>query len=94
MAVSGTGPQIYAENIGVGSDLSPREMMMPSGSVDSVSLRSFFTVLSVVFATPWRAANESSACAKLDALRIVLAFKDLRIDGRRYACEVSQNDTA
>ena len=41
-AASGTGPQIYAEKTGVGSVLSPLEMMMPSGSDDSVSLRSFF----------------------------------------------------
>ena len=41
-AASGTGPQIYAENMGVGSVLSPLEMMMPRGSDDSVSLRSFF----------------------------------------------------
>ncbi len=39
---SGTGPQMYAENTGVGSVLSPLEMMMPIGSDDSVSLRSFF----------------------------------------------------
>jgi hypothetical protein len=39
---SGTGPQMYAEKTGVGSVLSPLEMMMPMGSDDPVSLRSFF----------------------------------------------------
>jgi hypothetical protein len=54
-AASGTGPQIYAENIGVGSVLSPLEMMMPSGSDDSISLRSFF-INSLTLCLPHRGA--------------------------------------
>jgi hypothetical protein len=46
--VSGTGPQMYAEKTGVGSVLSPLEMMMPIGSADEISLRSFFICLSLV----------------------------------------------
>ena len=33
---------MYAEKSGVGSVLSPLEMMMPRGSDDAISLRSFF----------------------------------------------------
>ncbi len=33
---------MYAEKSGVGSVLSPLEMMMPTGSDDAISLRSFF----------------------------------------------------
>lgn len=33
---------MYAEKSGVGSVLSPLEMMMPRGSDDTISLRSFF----------------------------------------------------
>jgi len=33
---------MYAEKNGVGSVLSPLEMMMPRGSDDAISLRSFF----------------------------------------------------
>ena len=33
---------MYAENSGVGSVLSPLEMMIPRGSDDAISLRSFF----------------------------------------------------
>ena len=32
LAASGAGPQIYAENVGVGSSREPREMMIPIGS--------------------------------------------------------------
>ena len=38
---------MYAEKTGVGSVLSPREMMMPRGSDELVSLRSFFITLSL-----------------------------------------------
>jgi hypothetical protein len=48
---SGTGPQMYAEKTGVGSVLSPLEMMIPSGSADAISLRSFFIGFSLVVAT-------------------------------------------
>jgi len=33
---------MYAEKSGVGSVLSPLEMMIPRGSDDTISLRSFF----------------------------------------------------
>jgi hypothetical protein len=33
---------MYAEKSGVGSVLSPLEMMIPRGSEDTISLRSFF----------------------------------------------------
>ena len=33
---------MYAEKSGVGSVLSPLEMMIPRGSDDAISLRSFF----------------------------------------------------
>ena len=46
-SVSGTGPQMYAEKTGMGSVLSPREMMIPRGSVGMLSLRSFFMTLSL-----------------------------------------------
>jgi len=49
-SASGTGPQMYAEKSGVGSVLSPLEMMMPRGSDDTISLRSFFILtLSIGF---------------------------------------------
>ena len=38
---------MYAEKTGVGSVLSPRDMMIPSGSDGVVSLRSFFIALSL-----------------------------------------------
>ena len=38
---------MYAEKTGVGSVLSPLEMMMPRGSDDAISLRSFFILLSL-----------------------------------------------
>ena len=38
---------MYAAKTGVGSVLSPREMTMPSGSVELISLRSFFIDLSL-----------------------------------------------
>jgi hypothetical protein len=44
-SASGTGPQMYAEKNGVGSVLSPLEMMMPRGSDDAISLRSFFILI-------------------------------------------------
>jgi hypothetical protein len=44
---SGTGPQMYAEKIGVGSLVSPLEMMIPRGSEGAISLRSFFILLSL-----------------------------------------------
>jgi len=57
--------------MGVGSVLSPLEMMMPSGSDDSVSLRSFFIDCLTLSFVHWcalvRAALESSARATLDA---------------------------
>jgi hypothetical protein len=46
---------MYAEKTGVGSVLSPREMMIPIGSDEFVSLRSFFMARSLVIATPWLA---------------------------------------
>ncbi len=38
---------MYAEKTGVGSVLSPREMTIPSGSDELISLRSFFINLSL-----------------------------------------------
>jgi hypothetical protein len=38
---------MYAEKTGVGSVLSPRDMMIPIGSDWVVSLRSFFITLSL-----------------------------------------------
>jgi hypothetical protein len=46
---------MYAEKTGVGSVLSPREMIIPIGSDEVVSLRSFFMACSLVIATPWLA---------------------------------------
>jgi hypothetical protein len=39
---SGAGPQIYAENVGIGSSREPREMMMPIGSVEMGWIYGFF----------------------------------------------------
>ena len=39
---SGAGAQMYAEKTGVGSRVSPWEMMMPIGSFDVFALESFF----------------------------------------------------
>lgn len=63
---SGTGPQMYAEKTGVGSVLSPLEMMMPSGSADAISLRSFFISLSLVGATRVARLSQGSRRTTLD----------------------------
>ena len=57
---SGAGPQIYAEKTGVGSVLSPREIMIPNGSVKPISLRSFF-ILALTLGSPFRGAGVSKA---------------------------------
>lgn len=44
---SGAGPQIYAEKIGRASLRSPRDMMIPIGSSDSVISRTFFILFSL-----------------------------------------------
>src|SRR5438128_8933341 len=44
-SASGAGAHIYAAKTGVGSVLSPREMTIPIGSGEFVSLRSFFITL-------------------------------------------------
>ena len=70
---------MYAEKTGVGSVLSPLEMMMPIGSDESVSLRSFF-----ILTLSWMDAFGriiGTPHAALDARRKSLLTNDLRIDG-------------
>ena len=79
----------------MGSVLSPLEMMMPSGSDDSVSLRSFFIdSLTLSFAALIYAGLEGSARASSDACRILLLIKGLRIEGGGSVVEASHNDTS
>lgn len=61
---------MYAENTGVGSVLSPLEMMMPIGSGDTESLRSFF-MLALNWWMPRRGFERfiGTPYAMLDAVR-------------------------
>ena len=45
---SGAGAQIYAEKMGRCSARSPRDMIIPRGSSDSVTSRTFFITVSLV----------------------------------------------
>jgi hypothetical protein len=73
---------MYAEKTGVGSVLSPLEMMMPIGSDEPVSLRSFF-----MLTLSWVSAGNNGfgriigiAHAAFDVPRKWLLTNDLRIN--------------
>lgn len=85
---------MYAEKNGVGSVLSPLEMMIPRGSDEAISLRSFFILtlsngFTVVFGR-----IIGTRCAILDSGCNLLIINGLRIPLCPELLRASQNDTA
>jgi hypothetical protein len=84
---------MYAEKNGVGSVLSPLEMIIPRGSDDAISLRSFFIlILGNGFTTGFERFI-GTRHAMLDSARNLLNAKGLRIPISMGRTRVSQNDT-
>ena len=75
---------MYAEKTGVGSVLSPLEMMMPMGSDDPFSLRSFFILTLVGECHNMFEPLIGTRYAMLDVVYKSLLIKDLRV--RTWDC--------
>ena len=78
----------------MGSDLSPLEMMMPSGSDDSISLRSFFINSLTLYLTRHGAhALKAADVPSRTQQHNLLLIKRLEIRRCAAGTRVSQNDT-
>lgn len=68
---------MYAEKSGVGSVLSPLDMMMPRGSDDTISLRSFFIFTLTNGFTRGLEDTKGTRHATLDRMRKSLCVSEL-----------------